>query len=890
MKSSRIVLLSAFALAAAAASFNSFAVPDTRIAVRCPDVVLWWPSTNGQSFLIQIRPDLNPDTLWTTVTNFYPAALNTNATYFIHSNQVNCPSGQSFGLMSASGGSSGNENVKESFISSDKEVQFLGSGPWLVPKYELKTLVPLHIYPPGIDLSGHMIIWPDGSADAWTKEFADEYEQIKGEERQNGPQPEDAGGNSAGMAFYRVIDVTPKVRADIFSVEQDSFENQLDILLNDSDPNDDRLFISNVTSAQHGSVSYTSDGSVFHYTPDPSFYGVDSFSYTAANLRGSWASATITVFVNQSGNGRPIAGQTIIMLETNTYAVALNVLTNSFDPDGDATNLFSLGTVRLGTLSSNGNGNILYQRNPDWFGRDEFTYVVTDGRGGHVIGTVVIDQVDSDDDGMPDEWEMRNGLDPFADDSADDPDGDGLPNLGEFKLQTNPQVSDNPLNLSVVNGATVKGFVQLPLVRLTPVIQKQPIALYVNGSAAAHSFLFQGPDGQWLLNWDTTFLANGTYSIHAGFTYKAEVPPGQRPTFSGATNTVQVTNLISFNELTRQFTDILFINGALLDQNATYRVDLYDEDGTPLVYGIFTTTNGMIQLYWDLKDGNGNQIAFGSVRSEFRIGPPGTTNFSNLDPIPQWFLKEAVASGTHFAVAWGWDVYSSGFNNRREQCMLNGVINLIDQRIIGNGYYLHPAANVALATAFRFDTVEDGDLLLSELKSPNVGNFFWFGHGGKDFIAGNVKKGSIGADDVENELQNKAHRSTPHVPRTNKHPYKFVVLNGCESYSAEWANAFGIDFAPDGSTTTSLSYISSHRSPRAFVGWTEQIEVPNRFGSWIGYEVRYSEGLAHLFYNWMQGNFLTYSLNQYATKMAQHGFANHDSWRISGCTTMTRND
>ncbi len=550
----------------------------------------------------------------------------------------------------------------------------------------------------------------------------------------------------------------------------------------------------------------------------------------------------------------------------------------------------TLMAARLGTLSSNGNGNVLYQRNPDWFGRDEFNYVITDGRGGHAIGTVVIDQVDSDGDEMPDEWEMRNGLNPFADDSADDPDGDGLPNLGEYKLHTNPHASDNPLNLSVVNGTMVKGFVQLPLVRLTPVIQKQPIALYVNGNPAANSLLSQGPDGQWLLNWDTTFLTNGNYSISAGFTYRAVVPPSLQPTFFGPTNTVQVTNLITFAELTRQFTDFLFIEAQLAVQNATYRVDLFDEDGTPLVYGVFATTNGSIELGWDLTDGSGNQLAFGSVRSEFRIGPPGTTNFSSLDPVPQWFLKEAIASGTHFVVAWGWDEYSSGFNNRREQCMLNGVINLIDQRIIGNGYNLSPAANVALATAFRFDTLEEKDLLLDTLKDVNAGNFFWYGHGGKDFIAGNVKKASIDANDVEGQLQNKAHRSTPRVPLTNKHPYKFVVLNGCEAYTAEWANAFGMDFAPDGSTTTSLSYILSHRSPRAFVAWTKGIEVPSRFGSWLGYDAEYSEGLAQLFYNWMQGNFLTYSLDQYTAKMAQHGFANHDSWRISGCTTMTRND
>jgi len=37
----------------------------------------------------------------------------------------------------------------------------------------------------------------------------------------------------------------------------------------------------------------------------------------------------------------------------------------------------------------------------------------------------------------------------------DDPDNDGLPNLAEYVLGTNPHVADNPLNLSGVSNGTV---------------------------------------------------------------------------------------------------------------------------------------------------------------------------------------------------------------------------------------------------------------------------------------------------------------------------------------------------------------------------------------------------------------------------------------------------
>ena len=52
------------------------------------------------------------------------------------------------------------------------------------------------------------------------------------------------------------------------------------------------------------------------------------------------------------------------------------------------------------------------------------------------------DLVDSDLDGMPDGWELRQGLDPAVDDALDDPDGDELDNLGEFVKGTLPHNAD----------------------------------------------------------------------------------------------------------------------------------------------------------------------------------------------------------------------------------------------------------------------------------------------------------------------------------------------------------------------------------------------------------------------------------------------------------------
>lgn len=181
---------------------NLFAIEALKLQIHCPDVVLSWPSIEGDTYIVQYRETLSTNTPWVTLTDSLPAETTTNITTFVHSNRVDCPTGQIFGMMISDGGDN------SGFDSESKQKDFTQTGPVVMPKGGSKTPVPLEIYPPGFDLSGYIIIWPDGSTDEWSEKLVEAYKAVQREE-QDDPQTEDAGGGGSepGTGFYQVVRV-----------------------------------------------------------------------------------------------------------------------------------------------------------------------------------------------------------------------------------------------------------------------------------------------------------------------------------------------------------------------------------------------------------------------------------------------------------------------------------------------------------------------------------------------------------------------------------------------------------------------------------------------------------------------------------------------------------
>ena len=95
MKSIKQVIVGTAALLLLASAVHTFAIEGLKLSLQCSNVVLSCPSIEGEIFIVQYRPTLDPNTPWVTLTSSLPADSGTNLTYFVHSNIVlhpNCAS------------------------------------------------------------------------------------------------------------------------------------------------------------------------------------------------------------------------------------------------------------------------------------------------------------------------------------------------------------------------------------------------------------------------------------------------------------------------------------------------------------------------------------------------------------------------------------------------------------------------------------------------------------------------------------------------------------------------------------------------------------------------------------------------------------------------------
>jgi len=181
----------------------------------------------------------------------------------------------------------------------------------------------------------------------------------------------------------------PNAQDDNAVVPENSIDNLIDVLANDSDPDGDTLTITAVSAPAHGTSVIA--GSSVAYTPAADYLGGDSFTYTISDGHGGSATATVNISV-ETPNQPPIAGSLSVRVAKGA-SIDIPVLQAASDPDGDMLTVIAVnhtGPLTINNVTINADNTVHYESVHGMFGQDYFEYTVSDGHGGTATGTVAV--------------------------------------------------------------------------------------------------------------------------------------------------------------------------------------------------------------------------------------------------------------------------------------------------------------------------------------------------------------------------------------------------------------------------------------------------------------------------------------------------------------------
>ena len=196
-------------------STSAMAIECLDLSLQCSNVVLHWPSVEGETYIVQYRPNLETNATWQTLTNSLPADAGTNLTVFVHPNVVQNPNcGGGGGSYAATAGGGGFDSmVAASEIETTAPEPDL---PMVMPADSTGDPVPLILYPPEFDLSGFIIF--DPATGEWVKGSGYIVNPRSFESQKlSGPDIQDSGSGSGtelmdgeseeaqDLGFYRVV-------------------------------------------------------------------------------------------------------------------------------------------------------------------------------------------------------------------------------------------------------------------------------------------------------------------------------------------------------------------------------------------------------------------------------------------------------------------------------------------------------------------------------------------------------------------------------------------------------------------------------------------------------------------------------------------------------------
>ena len=180
-----------------------------------------------------------------------------------------------------------------------------------------------------------------------------------------------------------VVNNAPVTHADTAATPEDT-QVVIDVLGNDSDPENDALIVVSATDAHGGVVLIDSQGRLV-FTPAANFNGDTIITYVVSDGNGNTTDGQVTVSVAAVNDSPALTGaQAVLPAGTQgaAYGFTLAQLLTGFS-DVDSAHL-SVGTVTAdhGTVTDNHDGTFTLTPQAGYAGAVSLSYTVSDGDGG----------------------------------------------------------------------------------------------------------------------------------------------------------------------------------------------------------------------------------------------------------------------------------------------------------------------------------------------------------------------------------------------------------------------------------------------------------------------------------------------------------------------------
>ncbi len=183
-----------------------------------------------------------------------------------------------------------------------------------------------------------------------------------------------------------IINSSPVANPQAVATDEDT---SLPVTLTAADSDNNTLVYSVLTLPTHGTLSGTAP--TLTYTPDPDYFGPDSFTFKVNDGLADSNIATVSINVN-SVNDPALA---LDDSATTGEDSPVNIAVQGNDSAGPANENSALTTTAVsdpphGTAVINPDGSVTYTPDLDYNGSDSFTYTVCDAEGSCATATVTV--------------------------------------------------------------------------------------------------------------------------------------------------------------------------------------------------------------------------------------------------------------------------------------------------------------------------------------------------------------------------------------------------------------------------------------------------------------------------------------------------------------------